>query len=307
MNLVLCRYNPSHKMKVGKLLMHEDKCPDRHSKVLKMCPYNPLHKISPDNYENHKRICSNRPIIDKELQSDLKEFLNIKETANLNSTTSMTKRATSSLNYTAESNHEEDINDAYRNIDFNRGNNTQKQMRINTPVAQTIGIGNDKTKSKQIKKERKKKEKEYLKAIDNFNDEGTTIQANQEGDDIIQDINEKFANSELSEDEGNNLSDNDLEIGEDFENLDQDINYYDPNESDLRIGRENKNCFNMNNKDDDSNFDISQNESGTLQDINKKYQNNKKDNSNTLNRKIKREQEEDDFSSLYKEISALKK
>lgn len=74
-NLVACRYNRNHKLKPGKLVFHEDKCPDKKNVLLKVCPFNPVHKVSPENYEKHKRDCSQKPEIDHEAEKELKEYL----------------------------------------------------------------------------------------------------------------------------------------------------------------------------------------------------------------------------------------
>lgn len=75
MNTVNCRYNPNHKLKLAKLPVHEEKCPDRFGKNVKQCPYNIYHKVPTNQLEKHKRECSNKPDIDPKIENELREYL----------------------------------------------------------------------------------------------------------------------------------------------------------------------------------------------------------------------------------------
>ena len=71
--MVKCRYNPNHQMKPSRLLIHEQKCPDRLKKqnLYKLCPYNPNHKIEKELYEKHILECENKPKISLEEQQNI--------------------------------------------------------------------------------------------------------------------------------------------------------------------------------------------------------------------------------------------
>ena len=71
--MAICRYNPNHKMKQSRLLIHEQKCPDRLKKqdLYRLCPYNPNHKIEKEKYEKHILECENKPKITLEEQENV--------------------------------------------------------------------------------------------------------------------------------------------------------------------------------------------------------------------------------------------
>ena len=71
--MAICRYNPNHKMKPSRLLIHEQKCPDRLKKqdLYRLCPYNPNHKIEKEKYEKHILECENKPKITLEEQENV--------------------------------------------------------------------------------------------------------------------------------------------------------------------------------------------------------------------------------------------
>ena len=52
-HLVSCRYNPIHKVKKSKLIIHEYKCPDRFNLNIIVCPFDPNEKIHINDYNNH--------------------------------------------------------------------------------------------------------------------------------------------------------------------------------------------------------------------------------------------------------------
>jgi len=135
-------------MKTSRLLIHEDNCPDKKSKVLKMCPFNPMHKMNPETYESHKKVCPQKPIVDKEIEKELKEYLasnrhiigqnmpSIKKESNV-----QTESTTN--NFTCNSN------------DLNITKAKQKGENI---ISNTVGIRND-ILDKNNKKEKKKEQK----------------------------------------------------------------------------------------------------------------------------------------------------
>ena len=65
MDLVVCRFNPNHKVKKSRIQIHEQKCPDRikYQDKYKLCPYNPNHHPRKESYEKHLLICDSKPNI----------------------------------------------------------------------------------------------------------------------------------------------------------------------------------------------------------------------------------------------------
>jgi hypothetical protein len=76
--LVACRFNKNHKMKITKLIRHEDICPDKSSDLLK-CPYNPIHMLSADKFKSHLQVCNNRPHIDPNTKKEIKLYIEAKK------------------------------------------------------------------------------------------------------------------------------------------------------------------------------------------------------------------------------------
>lgn len=72
-NLVKCRYNPNHKVKSSRLIIHEQKCPDRFNGRVIQCPYNPNEKIRADLYEDHLTKCKYKPNISEKEKHELEE------------------------------------------------------------------------------------------------------------------------------------------------------------------------------------------------------------------------------------------
>ena len=83
MNMAVCRYNPNHKMKPSRLLIHEQKCPDRLKKqdLYRLCPYNPNHKIEKEKYEQHILVCENKPKITLEEQENIERARQLNDIA----------------------------------------------------------------------------------------------------------------------------------------------------------------------------------------------------------------------------------
>lgn len=75
MSLVTCRYNETHRMKVAKLLSHEEKCPDKGKKTLKTCPYNMLHKMKPERFNNHLSKCPYKPQVDEDVEKEIRIYI----------------------------------------------------------------------------------------------------------------------------------------------------------------------------------------------------------------------------------------
>ena len=81
--MAVCRYNPNHKMKPNRLLIHEQKCPDRLKKqdLYRLCPYNPNHKIEKEKYEQHILVCENKPKITLEEQENIERARKLNDIA----------------------------------------------------------------------------------------------------------------------------------------------------------------------------------------------------------------------------------
>lgn len=75
--ILQCRYNKNHKVKKGRLLIHEEKCPDKKTSNLVSCPYNPMHKVSFFNINKHKTQCPDRPQIDEVLHNQILAFIDV--------------------------------------------------------------------------------------------------------------------------------------------------------------------------------------------------------------------------------------
>ena len=75
MSLVECRFNPNHKVKKSRILIHEMKCPDKIKKQneFKLCPYNPYHYIKNELFEKHKLECDSRPKITNEEEQSIEK------------------------------------------------------------------------------------------------------------------------------------------------------------------------------------------------------------------------------------------
>lgn len=74
-NLLECRYNKNHKMKLNKLYTHEEKCPDRIKIDLVQCQYDFSHKIKKSDLINHYKNCKSKPRLNEETQREILYFL----------------------------------------------------------------------------------------------------------------------------------------------------------------------------------------------------------------------------------------
>lgn len=268
MSLVQCRYNPNHQMKSSRLLIHEDKCPDRNSKMLKMCPYNPIHKVSPFNYESHKRECPQRPKVDENLERELREYLRSQSEMNNNSTKVNTNDRDTNWNTTKskKSQREKESSSNIISKINNLNNDSDKINNINNFNTQTsvirkvIGLPS-KNEKKLIKTEKRKRQKEMLNLIDNSNFEESGIldnfnmhiinkKRNLQTPNFDEIYEREFMNSSEIQSQNFDITESMLGQINEFmnntkEELDDDrfdnINEYDPNESDMHIDKRNKN------------------------------------------------------------------
>jgi hypothetical protein len=230
MSLVSCRYNTNHKMKTSRLLIHEDSCPDRIGKMLKVCPFNPVHKVSPNNYESHKKACPQRPIVDQNLEKEMKEHIRKLKEEKISG--NKLKQGDKSKTQSKEE-HSSSLVKKYDIVEN-----------------EVIGMKSKKEKEFQIN-EKKRKQKEMLHLIEN---------SNFEESDVIDSFNSKLQskeypnNFEINESEFAFTIDNhNFEITEsEYDNINAIINKdsnidadldvdYDPNVSDLDINRHNNN------------------------------------------------------------------
>jgi len=228
-------------MKTSRLLIHEDSCPDKKSKFLKMCPYNPIHKMNPESYENHKMICPQRPIVDKAIEKELKEYLaSNKSTINYSNTGISTIKR--------ESNEGNVVNNS--NLDHAQHISKEKQ-KISNINSKTVGVRND-ILDKNSKKEKKKEQKKMLQLIEgNFEDSMVLPSKDQENalDKLEEEFERDFYENQNRNQQKLQLNDVNNYYDSGFYEDDNDtggMNNYDPNESDLHIDPKNKNYINPN-------------------------------------------------------------
>ena len=228
MNLVSCRYNPNHKMKQTRLLIHEDTCPDSKGKTLKMCPFNPVHKLTPENYERHKQTCDQRPIVDKALEDELKEYLRSqiveKNKPKISSPTKIKEES-----------------DAISKIPVMLVKATPSNL--NTKPVENInkvGIRNGAVEKKS-KRERKTKQKEMMNLIENTDFEESGILDHPSNNEVYE---EEFININFANDNYNFFNfpgeENNTQFIQMIEKEEKKADY-DPNESDIFITQDNKN------------------------------------------------------------------
>lgn len=256
MSLVACRYNANHKMKSSRLLIHEDQCPDRKSKVLKICPFNPVHKLAPESFEKHKRECPHRPVIDTELEQELKEYLKTQGSKVLGAT----KAETNSISKTQQEKNSENVNE---NLNFSKSENKTKVENM------SLSRGDNKTKSEQkviglkandksLKKERKNKQKEMMNLIENAEfEESGILDTNLSQKMYVKNVEEidalwenqfeisrvekeKLPTSNQTNQMNNGI--NNSRILNLLESMTEN-NEYDPNASDIFIDSKNKNTI----------------------------------------------------------------
>ncbi len=51
-----CRYNRNHKVKAGRLYIHETNCPDKNKSDLVRCSYEISHLVKKENLQSHLKI-----------------------------------------------------------------------------------------------------------------------------------------------------------------------------------------------------------------------------------------------------------
>jgi hypothetical protein len=259
MNLVICRYNKNHKMKSSRLLIHEGTCPDRSSKILRMCPYNPVHKISPENYENHKKVCDQRPIVDETLEKELRDYLMNKDNTNsLSHSTMDSKLLNKKVNQTQ--------NESKINVELDFTTNKKKSLNENRNYSayannecknQPIGIRKTQNENKTANKEKKRKQKEMMNLIGNSNFEESGIL------DTNISLKNKMNNNKISNNPFDDMYEFDDSITQqnwvypdsmvrsinelvDTEKEDAELFGYDPNAEDSCIDKKNKNNIEIN-------------------------------------------------------------
>ena len=74
-DLVLCPFNPAHKVKKCRLITHKKICPDRQNKGFVQCPYDPSHQVTIENYDKHKAKCPSKVILNSDLEKEMEEFI----------------------------------------------------------------------------------------------------------------------------------------------------------------------------------------------------------------------------------------
>jgi hypothetical protein len=227
-------------VKQTRLLIHEDTCPDRIKSNLRICPYNPIHKISAEKYESHKKVCDQRPKIDEDLQKEMREFIK---------------------NKNLEENKSENVFSSYSNQNQNLPTRYGPKKDISlhdvNKSTSTVGLRGE-IAEKNKNKERRIKQKEMMNLIENSEILEDDMNS---GPDEIDDIYEKDFNIN-NFDHLNNFNNFDKQSNitltnlTDFVNGDifnltdnvSDKNEYDPNESDMFIGKKNKNNVKGNEK-----------------------------------------------------------
>ena len=140
-DLVLCPFNPAHKVKKCRLITHKKICPDRQNKGFVQCPYDPSHQVTIENYDKHKAKCPSKVILNSDLEKEMEEFIKNKTVENIKKT---------SVNKEKKEVEKENIQNNYNEIE---GLNKKKIKKKN------------KNKNKKIKNEKKAKKQEE-KAID---------------------------------------------------------------------------------------------------------------------------------------------
>lgn len=227
MSLASCRYNPNHKMKQTRLLIHEEQCPDKKGKVLKTCPFNPIHKVSPDNYDKHKKSCPNAPKVDKDLEDEMREYIrNRRENPSWgDSEETFDKLPTK---------YGTKISDS-RGIELKGASSFKSDS-----VSQPIGVRKVE-EEKQLKKERKNKQREMMNLIENsaMDIESQFSVADKEIDSIY---DQEFVNFNVQNPVVLDESLGESQFNRILDNLEQNTEY-DPNASDLLIGKQNRNNF----------------------------------------------------------------
>ena len=72
--LRICPFNPYHKVKATRFLLHKENCPDRIKLGYIQCHYNPSHFIHKDSIKEHENTCPDRVKIDPKLAEEMYEY-----------------------------------------------------------------------------------------------------------------------------------------------------------------------------------------------------------------------------------------
>lgn len=225
-----CRYNKNHKVKPGRLYVHECNCPDKVNSDLVRCSYDFNHMIKKTKLEEHLRVCPKRPKVDINLHQEMVEYL-LKNGSKNKSTSS------NSINI--------------KNPSENSNNNTAKKN--------IAGLG-----AVEDKKEKKKQQREYRQLINNSNifNGISQIDENEKFDfiEVDNEFKKEFEDSIFTDNNNENnfeivdveesifINDMDNQNNKNkkllFNSSKLDNDDYDPNSSDIFIGRKNKNNIN---------------------------------------------------------------
>ena len=219
--LVSCRYNKNHKVKNSRLLFHEKDCPDRDTENVVVCAYDPSHKVKASLKNQHEKTCPRRPKEDKNLLDEMENYINNQVQLNRN------------LNYPVNNNS---------NISVNSTNRTVRQSVI--PEEQkdynnVVGLRKTQEKKRKIEEEKNFKkliEQENYEEVDNMN---ITYPENEEEPNSVQDQEERKFDSFMNR-QGVNLS--------------EEINDYNPNESET-YERNNLNKRESNNSEEEGSYE----------------------------------------------------
>jgi hypothetical protein len=255
-NLVACRYNPVHRMKSSRLLVHEEKCPDRRNKVLKICPYNPVHKVTPDQYEKHKRQCHNKPQVDPELEKELKDYLRNKTNdGNINTVETTVNYTSSVRSDMSASVWGRDVNENSYKADYQSWTDQSQSHHKTNHIP---GMSNPKDISE--KKEKKKDQKKMVQLIEGWGNDDVDIYIDESSNNL--NIN-ALPNITMNDDDARtqNIVDDINKYLQDTSHHNQFDNFYgadggigikkyDPNESNMYIDKLNKNNIKFKDKDE---------------------------------------------------------
>jgi len=241
-----CRYNKNHRVKVGRLFIHESNCPDKKNSDLVRCSYDVNHLVKKSNLESHLKICPKKPNIDQQLHQEMLEYV-LKHGTKNKPTSTNSKTVNQTISNSIEKN----------------SNNNNNYSNAHKKFIAGLGLIED-------KKEKKRQQMEYRKLMNNSSNfcGMSQIGQNEEFDyvDIDTDLKDEFKEDSIFSDERDRdfvLIENPIsEIHEaddstnEFFGHDQNNNKllfhsskldddeYDPNSSDIFIGKQNKNHIN---------------------------------------------------------------
>lgn len=247
-----CRYNKNHKVKAGRLLIHETNCPDKNKSNLVRCNYDINHLVKKENLQSHLKSCPKKPNIDEKVHQEMLEY--ILKNASKNKSTDATSQRNTIINPSTDD----------RNYDKNKKN-----------IKFIAGLG-----PIEDKEEKKRQQREYRHLINNSNlfydmsqidknDEFDLIEIDNEFKNEVDEslfseaINQFFKEDNIEDsvvisqkdyDDASGFHpqeecNNNRNIKLLFHNSNLENDEYDPNSSDMYIGKRNKNNIN-----DDSEF-----------------------------------------------------